>query len=124
MFRLHQLAPDTEMLSLNQLAPESYDLPIEEADGAIKNEVKELRDALQEVKRELVTVKGQFQTANSELYTIKSNHTHLLRWTLNMGETMKALLKWLAENMGAHIVGQEGHQVEELGSWLDPHPES
>ena len=69
-------------------------------------------------------MKGQFQTANSELYTIKSNHTQLLRWTLDMGETVKALLKWLAENMGAHIVGQERHQVEELGSWLDHSSES
>ncbi|KAH6704161.1 hypothetical protein BKA61DRAFT_581405 [Leptodontidium sp. MPI-SDFR-AT-0119] len=115
---------DTEMLSPDQLAPQSYNLPIEESNEAIKKEVKELRDALQEVKRELVTVKGQFQTANSELYTIKSNHTQLLRWTLDIGETVKALLKWLAENMGAHIVGQEGHRVEDLGSWLDPGSES
>jgi len=60
------------------------------------------------IPRELVTVKGQFQTAQSELYTINSNHAQLLRWTLDMGETMKALLKWLAEHIGANIVGQDG----------------
>ena len=62
--------------------------------------------------------------ANSELYTIKSNHAQLLRWTLDMGETVKALLKWLAENIGANIVGQQGYQIEDLGSWLNPGSES
>lgn len=36
---------DTEMLSPNELAPQSYHLPIEESNEAIKKEVKELRDA-------------------------------------------------------------------------------
>ncbi len=43
--------------------------------------------------RELVTVKGQLQTALSEIYTVKSNHAQLLRWTLDMGATVRTLLK-------------------------------
>ncbi|CZT07015.1 uncharacterized protein RAG0_12602 [Rhynchosporium agropyri] len=109
---------DTKMLSPNELAAQSYNLPSEESSQDIKKVVNEIQEA------ELVTVKGQVQTANSELYTIKSNHTQLLRWTLDMGETVKALLKWLAENTGAHIVGQEGNRLEDLGSWLDPASES
>lgn len=45
------------------------------------------------IPRELVTVLGQFQTTQSELYTVRSNHAKLLRWTVDMGETMTELLK-------------------------------
>jgi hypothetical protein len=53
-------------------------------------------------------VKGQYQTTQSELYTVKSNHTKLLRWSVDMGEAMKTLAKWIAENTGVNIVGQDG----------------
>ena len=36
---------DTEMLWLDQLAPQSYNLPTEQSTEAIREEVKELRDA-------------------------------------------------------------------------------
>jgi hypothetical protein len=34
---------------------------------------------------------------------------------MDMGEAMKALGKWIAENTGANIVGQDGLYVEEMG---------
>jgi len=36
---------DTEMLSLNQLALQNYNLPTEQSNEAIKKELKEFRDA-------------------------------------------------------------------------------
>jgi hypothetical protein len=53
------------------------------------------------------------------LSTIKSNHAKLLRWTLDMGETMKGLLKWLAEHIGANVVGQDGLDIQDLASWAN-----
>lgn len=61
-------------------------------------------------------MKGQYQTTQSELYTVKSNHTKLLRWSVDMGEAMKTLAKWIAENTGVKIVGQDGLSVEEMVS--------
>jgi hypothetical protein len=67
----------------------------------------------QTTQSELLTLKGQFQTQQSELCTLKSNHTKLLRWSMDMGEVMKAIGKWIAENTGANIVGQDGLSVVE-----------
>jgi hypothetical protein len=39
---------------------------------------------------------------------VKSNYTKLLRWSVDMGEAMKTLAKWIAENIGVNIVGQDG----------------
>jgi hypothetical protein len=39
----------------------------------------------------------------------------LLSWSMDMGKAMKALRKWLAENTGANIMGQNGLYIEEMG---------
>jgi len=59
-------------------------------------------------------MKGEVQSARSELYTIKSNHAELMRWTMDTNEALKAMMKGLAEHVGANIVG-----LEESGSWLN-----
>ena len=38
----------------------------------------------------------------------------LLRWSMDIGEAMKALGKWLAENIRANIMGQDGLYIEEI----------
>ena len=71
------------------------------------------------IRRDLVTVKGQYQATQSELYTVKSNHTKLLSWTMDMNEGIKVIGQWIAEKIGATIVGETGLHVEEMGQGPD-----
>jgi hypothetical protein len=67
----------------------------------------------QTTQSELLTLKGQFQTQQSKLYILKSNHTKLLRWSMDMGKVMKAIGKWITKNTRANIMGQDRLSIVE-----------
>lgn len=85
-----------------------------------KGQVQILRSELYTVKSnqaEQVTVIGELQ---SKLYTVYSNHAEMIRWTLDMGEALKVLAKRAADHTGTNTVGQDGFDIENLDSWLNP----